>query len=143
MLASRQAGVAVALLASCTGCGGLAMYSKQPVELVAVRTDSAQPVANKMVQLHYVASNFEGRPGSQSTSTDDQGRVVLAVANDRFPASVQIERATFTFTPELARAGGVVQSNNDEPVMIRLAPRRRTLIDRFFGYGCYSKGGIM
>ena len=143
MLYFRPVGIAVALLTSCTGCGYWAMYSTQPVEVVAVRTDSAQPVANKMVLLHYVASNFEGRPGPKSISTDNQGRVVLSVANDRFPVSVQIEGATFTFTPEQARTGGVIQSNNDEPVMIRLAPRPRTLIDRFFGYGCYSKMGIL
>ena len=69
----KPGSIAVALV-SCTGFGCVTFHATRPVEVTVTRTDSAAPVGNAMVQLHYVHTNFQGAPHPVTSATDARGR---------------------------------------------------------------------
>ena len=140
----RQTHVLLALLFCGPATGCVAFHSTHPVEMILTDTASAKPVANQMVILSYTHPQFQGAPWPVTTSTDEHGTVTLFIADVDFSMTLQVGRAVFSLSQDMARTGGVLHYRDaEENMSLRVIPRPPTVIQRLFGFGYYGTVGIL
>jgi len=152
MLHSWKMNLVLALLASCAGSGCMAVYSTSPAEFVVTAADSGKPVANLPITVSYLHNVTVGAPSPVNGTTDEQGRVILPVADGQnfFPMSLQAGNRTFQLEGNILRDGGVLtewpSSANacvEQKVTVRIGPRPQRLPFLFRHYAVYGKAGAL
>jgi hypothetical protein len=147
---SRLITLVLAIVASCGSSGCLAVYSTCPADFVVTATDSGKPLANLPVTVSYLHSVTVGAPEPVNGTTDQQGRVVLPVADSKnfFPMSLQVGNRTFQLDPNIVQDGGVLtewQSSANacvqQKITVRLGPRPKSAPPFLKHYSIYSKAG--
>src|SRR5947209_3264744 len=92
----RKPGLAIVSLATCTLSGCLAFYSTRPVEVIVTREGSLEPVANLPVTVNYPQMLILNAPKSAMGKTDQQGKVVLPLA-DFYNGPIQLQAGNSPF----------------------------------------------
>jgi hypothetical protein len=112
----------------------VAVYSKRPVEIAVTREDNGQPVANLHVEIDYAAILCLNIPATVDGVTDEQGRVLLPVADFEYgPVHLRVGDFGATLDVDTIRNGGIVNTTRwvsdveEKPrLTVRLVPRSRS-----------------
>lgn len=125
----------------CSQIGCLAAYSTRPVDVLVIRTDTGQPAAGVPVTVSYASVMMLNQPKNVDGTTDAAGQVTLPMADFLSGPYLQAGTTKYWAPSEVVRDGGSLiykpSANPHEPVpvhAVRLIARRRSLVQRLFGY---------